>query len=423
MNADRPALPETADVVVIGAGIAGISAAWFLHKAGLRVTVCEKGIVAGEQSSRNWGWCRQQGRDRAELPIVMESLRHWQEIAGELDTDIGFRREGSLYLCENDAEMANHDRFMSFAPDYGLDSSRLNRAQLESLLVDCPARWRSALYTPDDARAEPALAVPAMARALQARGVVIVENCAVEGIISQNRRVAGVASEHGRINTAAVLVAAGAWSTFLLRDCGVRLPQLTVKASVARTAQAPLIFNGNASGSQVSFRRRLDGGYTVAASDYLEVFPSLGHLGFMRDFMPLMKASLGKLRFRFPELQVSNYYTRHRTLNPVPTTKTVKRIKARLADRVPAFNNIDLVEAWSGMIDALPDVVPVLDRAEQVEGLWISTGFSGHGFGIGPGAGRIMADLIQNKTVDHDLSRFRLARFSDGSKLELGPAI
>jgi len=423
MNADRPALPETADVVVIGAGIAGISAAWFLHKAGLRVTVCEKGIVAGEQSSRNWGWCRQQGRDRAELPIVMESLRHWQEIAGELDTDIGFRREGSLYLCENDAEMANHDRFMSFAPDYGLDSSRLNRAQLESLLVDCPARWRSALYTPDDARAEPALAVPAMARALQARGVVIVENCAVEGIISQNRRVAGVASEHGRINTAAVLVAAGAWSTFLLRDCGVRLPQLTVKASVARTAQAPLIFNGNASGSQVSFRRRLDGGYTVAASDYLEVFPSLGHLGFMRDFMPLMKASLGKLRFRFPELQVSNYYTRHRTLNPVPTTKTVKRIKARLADRVPAFNNIDLVEAWSGMIDALPDVVPVLDRAEQVEGLWISTGFSGHGFGIGPGAGRIMADLIQNKTVDHDLSRFRLARFSAGSKLELGPAI
>jgi len=423
MNADRPALPETADVVVIGAGIAGISAAWFLHKAGLRVTVCEKGIVAGEQSSRNWGWCRQQGRDRAELPIVMESLRHWQEIAGELDTDIGFRREGSLYLCENDAEMANHDRFMSFAPDYGLDSSRLNRAQLESLLVDCPARWRSALYTPDDARAEPALAVPAMARALQARGVVIVENCAVEGIISQNRRVAGVASEHGRINTAAVLVAAGAWSTFLLRDCGVRLPQLTVKASVARTAQAPLIFNGNASGSQVSFRRRLDGGYTVAASDYLEVFPSLGHLGFMRDFMPLMKASLGKLRFRFPELQVSNNYTRHRTLNPVPTTKTVKRIKARLADRVPAFNNIDLVEAWSGMIDALPDVVPVLDRAEQVEGLWISTGFSGHGFGIGPGAGRIMADLIQNKTVDHDLSRFRLARFSDGSKLELGPAI
>jgi glycine/D-amino acid oxidase-like deaminating enzyme len=107
MNANRPNLPESSDVVIIGAGIAGIAAAWFLNKSGLRVSVCEKGIVAGEQSSRNWGWCRQQGRDQAELPIVIESLRLWQQIADELETDIGFRREGSLYLCENDAEMAN----------------------------------------------------------------------------------------------------------------------------------------------------------------------------------------------------------------------------------------------------------------------------------------------------------------------------
>ncbi len=422
MNAKRPDLPETSDVVIIGAGIAGISAAWFLNKSGLKVSVCEKGIVAGEQSSRNWGWCRQQGRDRAELPIVMESLRLWQQIADELETDIGFRREGSLYLCENDTEMANHDHFMSFAPDYGLESHRLDRAQLETLVNDCPERWRSALYTPDDARAEPSLAVPAMAQALRRRGVDVIENCAVEKIVTQNRQVSGVITEHGELKTSAVLVAAGAWSTFLLRDCGIRLPQLTVKASVARTAEAPLIFNGNASGSQVSFRRRLDGGYTIASSDYLEIFPSFGHLGFLRDFLPLARSSLGKLKLRVPELQIDSNYTRHRTLNPVPTAKTVARIQARLADRVPAFSGIELVEAWSGMIDALPDVVPVLDRA-QVDGLWISTGFSGHGFGIGPGAGRIMADLIQNKTVEYDLGRFRLARFSDGSKLELGPSI
>ena len=173
MRSESNTLPRETGVAIIGAGIAGISAAWYLHRAGIRVSVCEKGIVAGEQSSRNWGWCRQQGRDQAELPIVMESLRRWQEIADELDTDIGFRREGSLYLCENDAEMANHDRFMAFAPDYGLQTRRLNRQELEKLIVDCPARWRSALYTPDDARAEPALAVPAMARALRARGVPI----------------------------------------------------------------------------------------------------------------------------------------------------------------------------------------------------------------------------------------------------------
>ncbi|MDH3389352.1 MAG: FAD-binding oxidoreductase [Gammaproteobacteria bacterium] len=416
-------LPASADVVVVGAGIAGICATWYLNRAGLSVVVCEKGVVAGEQSSRNWGWCRQQGRDQAELPIVIESLRLWQEIADEVGIDIGYRREGSLYLCENDAEMANHDRFMAFAPDYGLETRRLNRRQLEALMADCPARWQSALYTPDDARAEPALAVPAMAQTLRARGVPIIENCAVEEIVTQNNAVSEVVTERGAINTAAVLVAAGSWSTFLLKACGIRLPQLTVKASVARTAPAPLLFNGNASGSKVSFRRRLDGGYTVASSDYLEVFPSISHLGFLPDFLPLIRASLGKLRLRIPELKIDANYTRHRVLNPLPTAKTVARIRARLADRVPALRDIELVEAWSGMIDALPDVVPVLDKSDRIDGLWISTGFSGHGFGIGPGAGKLMADLVQNKSVEYDLNRFRLARFGDGSPTQLGPLI
>ena len=418
-----PEIPGTTDVVIVGAGIAGISAAWFLRQAGLRVVVCEKGTVAGEQSSRNWGWIRQQGRDQAELPIMMESMRLWQEIADQLDSDIGYQREGSLYLCKNDEDMAKHDRFMSFAPAYGLDTTRLNRQQLEALVKDCPQQWQSALYTPDDGRAEPSLAVPAMARTLVDRGVSIIENCTVEKILTQNQRVTGVLSEYGEISATSVLCASGAWSTFLLRGCGIRLPQLAVKASVVRTAPAPLIFNGNAAGSTISFRRRLDGGYTVASSDYLEILPSAGHLRFARDFLPLLKSSLGKLRIRVPELTVDANFTRHRTLNPIPTAKTIARIKQRLGERVPALKDIELVEAWSGMIDALPDVIPVLDRADPIEGLFISTGFSGHGFGIGPAAGKIIANLIQGNTVEYDLARFRLARFSDGSKLELGPAI
>jgi len=416
-------IPQRSDVVIVGSGIAGISAAWFLQQAGIEATVCEKGKIAGEQSSRNWGWIRQQGRDRAELPIVMESMRLWQQIADQLDTDIGYRREGSLYLCENDAEMANHDRFMAFAPDYGLGTRRLNRRQLEALMPGCPARWQSALHTPDDGRAEPSLAVPAMANTLAQRGVRIIENCAVEKILVRDGRVSGVRTEHGEIGANAVLCAGGAWSTFLLRGCGIRLPQLTVKASVARTAPAPLLFNGNASGSKVSFRRRLDGGYSVASSDYLEIFPSRAHLAFLPDFLPLMKTSWRKFRFRIPELTLDDNFTRQRVLNPIPSAKTVARIHSRLIDRVPAFAGIELAEAWSGMIDALPDVVPVLDQADAPAGLWIATGFSGHGFGIGPAAGKIMAALIQGQRVEHDLARFRLARFSDGSKLELGPAI
>jgi glycine/D-amino acid oxidase-like deaminating enzyme len=423
MNEASPKLPTASEVVIVGGGIAGIAAAWFLQRAGIEVTICEKGVVAGEQSSRNWGWCRQMGRDQAELPIVIESLRLWQQIADELDTDIGFRRNGSLYLCETDRELAKYDRFMAFCPDFGLETRRLHRKQLEDVFPGCPTRWRSALYTPDDGRAEPSLAVPAMARALRARGVPVIEGCAVTGIDTQDGQVSAVVTEQGAIETSSVLVAAGAWSTFVLKSCGIRLPQLTVKSSVARTAPVAGLFEGNASGSGVTFRRRLDGGYTVAIKGHLEILPSPAHLAFAMDFLPLIRASLDTLSLRLPGLAASGNFTRHRSLDPVPRGPVVAQIRKLLADRVPAFEGVELVEAWAGMIDALPDVVPVLDRPEKPRGLWISTGFSGHGFGIGPAAGRIMADLIQGKQPGHDLHRFRLSRFSDGSKLELGPSI
>ncbi|MEM7563669.1 MAG: FAD-dependent oxidoreductase, partial [Pseudomonadota bacterium] len=290
----------------------------------------KKGVVAGEQSSRNWGWIRQQGRDQDELPIVMESMKLWQQISDELENDIGYRREGSLYLCENDEEMARHDRFMAFAGDYGLETSRLNRKQVEDLITDCPARWRGGLFTPDDGRAEPAMAVPEMSRTCCDRGVHVLENCAALDIARQNHAISGVVTERGEIKTSRVLIAAGAWSTFLLESCGIRLPQLTVKASVARTGPAPLIFNGNASGSQISFRRRLDGGYNVAATDRLEIFPSLRHLKFFAEFLPLIKVSYNKLKFSIPELKVDGDYIANRSLNPIPDEKTRNRIKARL---------------------------------------------------------------------------------------------
>ena len=85
---DRPAqftaaLPDACDVAVIGGGIIGVMTAWFLAKAGQRVVVCEKGRISGEQSGRNWGWVRQQGRDPAELPIMVEALRMWPQLAIE----------------------------------------------------------------------------------------------------------------------------------------------------------------------------------------------------------------------------------------------------------------------------------------------------------------------------------------------------
>ena len=94
-------LPAACDVVVIGGGIIGVMTAWHLAERGLQVTLCEKGRIAGEQSGRNWGWIRQQGRDLAELPIMMESLAIWKALAKECGRGLGFRQEGVLYLARS----------------------------------------------------------------------------------------------------------------------------------------------------------------------------------------------------------------------------------------------------------------------------------------------------------------------------------
>jgi glycine/D-amino acid oxidase-like deaminating enzyme len=93
--------PTRADVVVVGGGIIGVSAALHLAKKGVSVTLCEKGRIAGEQSSRNWGWCRTMGRDSAEIPLSIESLRMWAAMNQEVGAETGFRSSGIIYLCES----------------------------------------------------------------------------------------------------------------------------------------------------------------------------------------------------------------------------------------------------------------------------------------------------------------------------------
>src|SRR5512138_2563921 len=105
-------LPAAVDVAIVGGGIVGCSAAYFLAREGLSVALFEKGRIAGEQSGRNWGWVRQQGRSPVELPLMMRSLRLWLELREELG-DIGFTQGGSLYLARHAAELAELEKWLS----------------------------------------------------------------------------------------------------------------------------------------------------------------------------------------------------------------------------------------------------------------------------------------------------------------------
>ncbi|MEM9198817.1 MAG: FAD-binding oxidoreductase, partial [Pseudomonadota bacterium] len=104
---ERP-LPPRTDVLIIGGGVVGVCAALTLAEAGHRVVLCEKGRIAGEQSSRNWGWIRAQGRDLREMPLMLEAQALWRQLAPQLDTDIGLRQGGSTYLALTEAELTDH---------------------------------------------------------------------------------------------------------------------------------------------------------------------------------------------------------------------------------------------------------------------------------------------------------------------------
>ncbi len=434
----KAVLPKKVDVVIVGAGIIGISAALHLSAAGKSVLVCEKGRVAGEQSSRNWGWIRQQGRDAAELPIMMESMRIWQRWAEQLGDSLGFERCGVLCLADTDKKAAAHAAWIKLAGEHGLKSTRLSRNQLGTFTNHSSYPWQSGLITTSDARAEPWQAVPTLAHAAKEQGASIIENCAVRDIDYQNGQLKSVHTEMGSVASEQVLICGGAWSSLLLNHLGIGLPQLTVRASVIQTAPCDAGIFCNSSDSEIAYRKRQDGGYSIALTDSLTHLINRDSFVHAPRYVPIVLDHWRHLSIA--ALSSKNYpgnwirkdrwsadsqspFEKNRVLNPKPDKRLLKIIPQRMALRNPIIAKAPILNLWAGMIDTLPDIVPVIDRAPNIDGLWIATGMSGHGFGIGPAVGRILADLIQGKAAGHDLRRFRYARFYDGSPMIQGPMI
>ena len=421
------ALPEACEVVVIGGGIAGVASAYYLARAGVPVTLCEKGRIAGEQSSRNWGWIRKQGRDPRELPAIILALRLWEELAGVLAEDIGWHKGGIAYLAETEAELARHAAWLPHAEAHQLDTRLLSPAETDALLQQEGRRFKGALFTASDARAEPGRAVPAMVHAAQALGASIHEGCAVRALDIEAGRVAGVITERGRIAAAAVVLAAGAWSALFLRHHGLDLPQLKVKASVQRTTPGPLITETAVGASRAAFRRRQDGGYTIARSGASTFDITPAALRHFRAFLPALRENWGKMKLRIgrpflDELTRSVSWTmdrptpfeRTRVLDPSPDDALLDQVLRDAVELFPQLREVRPVERWAGMIDVTPDEIPVLGPVDGLPGLFIATGFSGHGFGIGPAAGYVTAQLASGQTPLVDLHPFRFARFREG---------
>jgi glycine/D-amino acid oxidase-like deaminating enzyme len=420
-SADRA--PDAADVVVVGGGIIGVSAALFLARKGCSVAVCEKGLFAGEQCSRNWGWVRRMGRDPRELPLIVEAMRIWDGMEALVGRDVGFRRTGILYLCESEADVARRQDWLGRAGEYAFDTKIISGAALSDLLPGAARTYPAALYTASDGRAEPQKATPAIASAAAAAGAILLADCAVHAIETSAGRASAVVTERGRIAASTVVVAAGVWTSAICRTLGLRLPQLGVRSSVLRTGPVEGGPDGAAWGPQFAYRKRLDGGYTIANGSLSEHDIVADSFRYFRDFLPLMKRErrsvalrLGKHLWRSLKAPPCSRFEGVRVLDPEPWKAQLDRTYAALQAAFPAFRCAPIVQQWAGVIDATPDAIPVISSVRSHPGLIVATGFSGHGFGIGPGAGRLVAELATGATPIVDPKPFRYERFIDGTR-------
>ncbi|WP_027350275.1 NAD(P)/FAD-dependent oxidoreductase [Halotalea alkalilenta] len=425
-------LPSHVEVVVIGGGIIGASAALELAERGHSVALCEKGGIGQEQSSRNWGWVRISRRDPRELALMASSIEIWRGLDARLGRATGYTRAGILFACENAERYAEHQRACAQLAPFDVGAKMVSGGELDRLL---PSGHRmaleGALYTPGDGRAEPQWAAPAIAEGARERGAAVLTECAVRGIERTAGRIGAVVTERGRIGCDAVVLAGGAWSGLFCASLGLRLPQLKVINSVLRTA--PLEGGPEAAlwSEDFALRRRADGGYSVASghANIADIVPD--SFRYARDFSAALRQEWRSLSLRLgwrflDELRLPRRWALDeaspfeycRTLDPHPSKRQLDRAFSRLVEAFPLFGRAQVAQRWAGCIDVTPDAVPVISPVDDVPGLHIATGFSGHGFGIGPGAGRLVADLVVGATPLVDPSPFRFSRFSDGSRPE-----
>ena len=423
-------LPQAVDVVVVGGGIIGASTALELSERGLRVALCEKSEIAHEQSSRNWGWVRISRRDPREVPLMNKALRLWKGMDERTGRATGYERAGIVFVCADDEQLENHDRWRRHLEPYQYRSRMLGRRELDELAPGGELKGAGALYTPEDGRAEPQMAAPAIAEAARERGAAILTRCAVRTVETSGGAVSGVVTEKGPIGCSAVVLAGGMWSSLFAGNLGLDLPQLGVVSHVIRTKPVEGGPERAIWTSRFAIRKRADGGHTISrgSGNTVDIVPDSFRHGW--KYLAAFRMQRRDLHFRLSARFVHEARRRRRwgagdrtpfeeerVIDPAPSERMTHTLLNDVGEAFPALKDAKVAQSWAGCIDVTPDAIPVISGVEAIPGLFVGTGFSGHGFGIGPGAGLLLADLVTNAMPCVDPTPFRFSRFTDGSRV------
>ena len=420
------AIPSSTEVAIIGGGVVGASAALCLAEKGAPVCLFEKGQIGGEQSGRNWGWVRKMGRPDADIDLSILSETLWERMDVRVGRPTGYRKIGSLYLCDSEEELEAHARWKREVADpRQVGSALLSARQLDALLPGGKRPFVGALYTPTDGCAEPFLAAPAIANAARDKGATILTGCAARGVETTAGKVSAVITERGRVACNAVVLAAGAWTRLFCSHLGLDFPQLRLLDSVLQSEPmaGPDLCVG---ASDFAFRRRLDGGYTIARRNSNLTFLTPDHFRLFFQFLPTLREKRNLVQIRadtsFFEAwkdeqpwhdDEPTVFERKRVLDPSPREKTLESGLRNLKAAYPVFEKLELRQKWAGFIEGMPDALPVLSSVDSIPGLVLASGFSGQGFGPGPAAGQIISELVRGAPPSIRIGQYRFGRFGD----------
>jgi glycine/D-amino acid oxidase-like deaminating enzyme len=423
--ATRLDLPEgPVDVAIVGAGIVGTCIALTLAERGLRVALFDKGQVAGEASSRAFGWVTDLFEDAAKLPLSTRSKRLWAGMNERLGADTGFRPRDTLFLCRSTAELEAATAWSAVARQAGAQPRILDRTALQARLGDA-GEWLGAMALDGEGSIDARHATAPIARRAQALGVHIAAPCAVRALATEGRRVTGVHTEHGLCRAAHVVVAGGVWSSLLASLHGLHLP--TVPLFLSNQA---LRLRPHTGPRESLFTPDIDwwlgdDGLCRIGHPMMTVPVTAALLRRAPRYLALI-AAIGqdvKMQLRWgagrqwlaegdrPDPQRPSPFERCRVLSPEPDRRGLDGVLARFVRQFPDCAGAAVVDRWAGAVALTPDALPCLGAAPGWQGLHLATGFTA-GLTQAPAAAESLVQAMFGEPTAVDLRPFDPARFT-----------